>query len=80
MHGVKPGWLFLTGKRDDIERIRHKLGFYDPDPVIDQDKTQHTGMLRSGNEALHRWVACPALSNPEQIANSILLMQTQRTT
>ena len=26
-HRVKPGWLFLTGKPDDIEELRRKLGF-----------------------------------------------------
>ena len=26
-YGVGPGWLFLTGKKDDIELLRHRLGF-----------------------------------------------------
>ncbi|HET9789428.1 MAG TPA: SCO family protein, partial [Pyrinomonadaceae bacterium] len=32
MHKVKPGWLFLTGSPDDMETVRRKLGFVDPDP------------------------------------------------
>ncbi|MBA2350210.1 MAG: hypothetical protein H0V78_00005 [Burkholderiales bacterium] len=33
-----------------------------------------TGMSRYGNEARDRWAACPALSNPEQIAKAVLWM------
>src|SRR3989442_615514 len=28
-HGVKPGWLFFTGRGEDIEKLRRKLGFVD---------------------------------------------------
>jgi protein SCO1/2 len=55
MHRTKPGWLFLTGKRAHIEILRRKLGFFDPDPVVDQDKSRHIGLIRFGNEALDRW-------------------------
>ena len=75
MYKTKPGWLFLTGKRKEVEVIRRKLGFFDPDPEIDNDKTQHTGLVRYGNESLDRWAACPALSNPEQIAKAIHWME-----
>ena len=43
--GSKPGWLFLTGDYDDIDRLRHELGVYDLDPVIDADRTQHAGIV-----------------------------------
>ena len=72
MHGAGPGWLFLTGRRREMEVLRRKLGFFDPDPAVDQDRSQHLGFVRFGNEALDRWAACPALSNPEQIVRSIL--------
>ena len=72
MFGAGPGWLFLTGKSSEMEILRRKLGFFDPDPAVDADKTQHTGLVRYGNESLDRWAACPALSNPEQIARAIL--------
>jgi protein SCO1/2 len=75
MHRVQPGWLFLTGKRAEIEILRRKLGFYDPDPKVDRDTSQHIGLVRFGNEALDRWAACPALSNPEQIVRSILWLE-----
>jgi protein SCO1/2 len=79
MHGVGPGWLFLTGKRDDMEVLRRKLGFTDPNPTFDKDVSQHIGLVRFGNEAIDRWAACPALANAEQIVKSVLWMQSPRT-
>ena len=76
MHHVKPGWLFLTGARADIETLRYKLGFYDNDPIVDADRSQHTGMVRIGNEALDRWCMAPALAEPESIAQAILSIQS----
>lgn len=70
-HRVKPGWLFLTGKRTDVERLRFGLGFYDLDPTVDKDKATHTGMLRIGNEPYDRWVMAPALADPGQILAAI---------
>jgi protein SCO1/2 len=69
---IRPGWTFLTGKRSDMEVIRRKLGFYDVDPKLDADLSQHTGMLRIGNEARDRWCSMPARSSPKQIAYAIL--------
>ena len=52
--GVKPGWTFLTGTKQDTEIIRRKLGFYGSGPVVEADKSQHTGMLRIGNDPYDR--------------------------
>ena len=60
VYEAKPGWLSLTGKYAQIELLRHKLGIYDPDPVIDADKTQHAGILTYGNERTGQWAAIPA--------------------
>jgi protein SCO1/2 len=68
---VGPGWWFLTGKPEDIELLRRKLGFTDPDPARDADKANHIGNLRYGNEPLQLWAACPGMSNPKWIAESI---------
>jgi protein SCO1 len=73
MHHVGPGWLFLTGKPEDIELLRKKLGFTYSDPAEDADKSNHVGMVRMGNEPYMRWAACPGLSAPTWIAKDILL-------
>jgi protein SCO1 len=73
MHHVGPGWLFLTGKPEDIELLRKKLGFTYSDPAEDADKSNHVGMVRMGNEPYMRWAACPGMSAPTWIAKDILL-------
>lgn len=72
MHEVKPGWQFLTGTPADIESVRNKLGFYDPDPELDRVPDTHTGALRIGNDPYRRWAMAPSLAEPRQIATSIL--------
>ena len=72
MHGVNdPNWLFLTGKADEVDLIRHKIGFADPDPDVDRDKSRHSGMLRYGNEAACIWGTCQGSAEPEWIAQEI---------
>jgi protein SCO1/2 len=71
-HRVGPGWLFLTGRPEDCETLRRKLGFIDPDPVLDADLTNHAGNILFGNEPLMLWAACPGQADPEWIAASIL--------
>ena len=43
----------------------HKLGFADSNPVIDRDKSRHSGMLRYGNEPLAIWGMCQGSAEPE---------------
>ncbi len=70
-YGVKPGWTFLTGNFDDIELLRHRLGVFDPDPVIDADKTSHAGILVFGNEPKGRWCAIPGEMRPRSIVRLV---------
>ena len=70
-HGAGPGWSFLTGRPEDVERLRRSLGFVDPDPVLDQDKANHIGNIRYGNEPAMLWAACPGLTDPQWIVESI---------
>ncbi|HEX7315082.1 MAG TPA: SCO family protein [Pyrinomonadaceae bacterium] len=71
MHKVGPGWQYLTGDPADLELLRRKLGFTDPDPVADADKSNHIGNVRYGNEPQQLWAACPGMSNPRMIVESI---------
>jgi protein SCO1/2 len=70
-YGVGPGWLFLTGKRSDIELLRHRLGFVDSDPTQDADLEQHIGTVRIANEPLRRWAMCPALLDPAALVRTV---------
>jgi len=71
MFHMGPGWELLTGNPEDIELLRRSLGFTNPDPKLDQDKSQHIGNIRYGNEPLMEWAACPGLADPKWIAESI---------
>jgi len=71
MYHAQPGWTFLTGKPEDLEKIRKGIGFTYPDPAIDADKTQHIGNVRYGNEPLMLWAACPGMANAKYLAESI---------
>ncbi len=70
-YGAGPGWLFLTGKPDDIELLRHRLGFVDIDPAVDADPEQHLGTVRIANEPMHRWAMSPSLLNPEALVRAV---------
>jgi protein SCO1/2 len=71
MHGAGQGWLMLTGRPSDIELLRRRLGFRNPDPKLDRDTTQHTSMIWYGNEPYQWWARCPGVARPEWIARSI---------
>lgn len=72
IHGVDdPQWLFLTGNPGEVDELRHRLGFADPDPEVDRDKSKHSGMLRYGNEPLCVWGTCQSGAEPEWIAQEI---------
>jgi protein SCO1 len=63
-----PGWLFLTGKMDDIDLLSKKLGLWS-DPALSADG--HTPMLLVGNEATAQWMQTSALDNPLYTARII---------
>jgi protein SCO1/2 len=72
MHSIHdPRWLFLTGKPDEVDMLRHSLGFSDPNPEIDKDKSKHSGMIRYGNEPLSLWGSCQGSGEPDWIAREI---------
>lgn len=68
---VRKGWSFLTGTPADMELLRRKLGFTDPDPILDADKSSHIGNVRYGNEPLQLWGSMPGLSKPAWMAEAI---------
>jgi protein SCO1/2 len=71
-YGASPGWTFLTGKFEDIERLRRGIGFRLSDPLQDKDTTQHIGNVRYGNEPQMLWAACPGMANPAFIVESVI--------
>ena len=61
-----PGWLFLTGKKDDIDQLSKKIGLYtEPDP---NDRDGHTPSVLIGNEPTGQWMRNGATDNPRFLA------------
>jgi protein SCO1/2 len=64
-----PGWIFLTGKKSDIDLISKKLGLYtEPDP---NDRDGHTPSVLIGNEPGGQWMRNSATDNARFLANMI---------
>ena len=73
-HKIKRGWTFLTGKPDEINTLRRSLGFKDAKVKLDRDLTNHTGMVKYGNEARQWWAMFPGEANAPWIVECILWM------
>ena len=69
---AKPGWYFLTGKKENVDWILYKLGGYT------EDKMQHSAVLIIGNEATGEWVKTAAMRNPAQIAEAVVELLKSR--
>lgn len=67
-YGVGPGWDFLTGKQEDVDLIRRKLGLYLDDLERDND---HSLSLVIGNEPMGRWRKHASIENPQFLAGLI---------
>lgn len=68
----RAAWYFLTGQPDDIEAVRRALGYQDPDPVRDADRTQHAAMITFGNDLTNRWGSLPVGLTREQTLSGIM--------
>src|SRR5262247_2887275 len=59
--GPRPGWLFLTGERQNIETIDRRLGHTSADP------TDHIAFLMLGNVAKAKWTKLKPTASREEI-------------
>lgn len=63
---IKPGWYFLTGKKENVDWVLYKVGGYV------KNKAEHTSMLVMGNDVTGEWVKLPAMASPADIANAAI--------
>jgi protein SCO1 len=66
---VGPGWLFLTGKREDIRVITRKVGLSRGSDAANKDG--HTASLMVGDVAAGQWMRNSAVDDPQFLAASI---------
>lgn len=64
-YGAGPGWLFLTGKPEDIYIVRIKLG------ERREDKEGHQNIVRIGNGAKGEWMRLTLFGDVNFLANEI---------
>ena len=63
---VKPGWYFLTGKKEDVDIVLRKVGGFV------KDKNDHTSLLIIGNVETGEWVKVFAMTRPAEIADMVI--------
>ena len=66
---VGPGWLFLTGKEEDIKLVARKLGLSRRGDAANRDG--HSAILMIGDEAAGQWMRNSAVDNPRFLAVTI---------
>ena len=66
---VGPGWLFLTGQREDIGLLQKRLGLYSMTDAANPDGHQPSLMI--GNEGTGAWMLNSAVDNPRFLATTI---------
>jgi len=74
--GVGPGWLFLTGKKSDVELIEKKLAMRVLDPT---KKLDHDTSVMVANEATGQWVKRSVFDDPVVLANLLTDRMTNYT-
>jgi len=67
---TQPGWLFLTGKKEDIILISKKLGLSSLTDGANPDG--HQPALMIGKEATNEWMMNSAVDNPQFLAATIV--------
>jgi protein SCO1 len=67
-HHTRAGWMFVNGKKADIDEIQRRLGVFDND----EGKAQHTGRLVYGKEATGSWAAMPIMLSATSVARNVL--------
>ncbi|NIO17053.1 MAG: c-type cytochrome [Deltaproteobacteria bacterium] len=67
---VGPGWLFLTGKKEDITLLRKKLGVYS-EADENEDLASHSLNLVIGNQKTGKWMRGSPFENPYVLATRI---------
>jgi protein SCO1/2 len=67
--GVGPGWLFLTGKPEDVKAIVKKIGLSRGSDAANRDG--HTASLMVGDVAAGQWMRNSAVDDPNFLSGTI---------
>lgn len=64
-HAAGPGWAFVTGKKENVDWVLHKLGLYE------EAKEAHTAVLWVGNDRTGQWLKLHGMTPPEAIVDAV---------
>jgi len=62
---VKPGWSFLTGKKENVERALYRVG------QASAEKSDHSTILVVGNEPRQYWKKLFALARTDELVKLV---------
>lgn len=62
---ARPGWMFLTGKKENVDRALHKLG------LGVEARENHKNLFIVGNEPKGLWKKVFGLGKPEEIVSIV---------
>jgi len=71
-YGAKPGWTFLTGKKENVDWVVHKLGQYT------EDFEDHSMLFLLGDVKNARWAKMRGDMAPESVAARLLDLLEKR--
>ena len=71
---AKPGWMFLTGKKENVDWALYKLGQYV------EDKNDHTTGIIIGNEATGLWKKALGIAPPADLIKVVASVADDKST
>ncbi len=62
---ARPGWMFLTGKKENVDQALHKLG------LAVKSREEHKNLFIVGNERTGLWKKVQGLGKPDEIVSIV---------
>lgn len=62
---ARPGWMFLTGKKENVDQALHKLG------LAVKSREEHKNLFIVGNEPTGLWKKVQGLGKPDEIVSIV---------
>jgi protein SCO1/2 len=69
---ARPGWMFLTGKKENVDRALYKLG------LATESRETHKNLFIVGNEPKGLWKKVFGLAKPEEIVSIVQGVMDER--
>lgn len=62
---ARPGWEFVTGRKDDLELVLRKIGQYP------ETRESHMSLFLIGNDRTGLWKKALGIANPDDIISIV---------